>query len=272
VLRCLQDARPVVRRRLVHILGSYPQSSDVISRALLSALADPSPEVRNEALWAVSALQINSADVVKQLTILLNDSTADSTGHHVNALAADGLGKLGQRATKAVLALLSASRSMQLELRCCALGALAQIDKTNRAVLDALIDGVKDRQHSNVRLISAWGLTLLGPKALPAVSSLVELLRDKGHPSDDDLTMARSHAAAALASIGSVGKDAIKSLIDTACSKSDDIMVRVSAIDALGRLITSSPEISALLNQLANDRQDDHRVRAEATEALTRLQ
>ncbi len=139
-----------------------------------------------------------------------------------------------------------------------AIDALVQY---GRKSVPPLVELLKSKTSSVVRLGAVRALGQIGPAAQPAIPQLIRLLGDHRWSS-------RDAAADALAHIGGNDSRVTSALVSTLKSDPDE-RVRARAARALGRLhSTSSGVVTALARALSDS---DAQVQAEAAEALGRL-
>lgn len=115
---------------------------------------------------------------------------------------------------------------------------------------------------STVRIQGAYGLSLHGPEARPALPALVDAL----HSSD---TLLRMQAALALGAIGPGARDAVPPL--TAALDDPEWSVRRQAAMALGRIGPEAESAAPVLRRLQHD-DPNGLVRKAVDQALPRLQ
>jgi HEAT repeat protein/beta-lactamase regulating signal transducer with metallopeptidase domain len=183
--------------------------------ALKGALDDNDPEVRANAMWALS---MSGGKISEDALITaLRDPNA-----HVRSQAAWGLGLHGDK--KAVEPLISALKDTQPHVRSQAAWALG-LKGDNRAV-EPLITALKDEQ-AHVRSQAAWALGLKGDSR--AVEPLMAALKD-------EQAQVKSMAAWALGLKGDArAVDSLKALL-----KDPSDYVRRQATWALGMLLMKS--------------------------------
>jgi HEAT repeat protein len=123
----------------------------------------------------------------------------------VKAAALEHLRELGPKAAAAVPALAAIARAAASPQRYDAVKALSRIDPQHEAILPALIDLLKDPRAHHLDLDQEGEIILtigwMGPKALPAVPALVQVLEDKDEATRDGGGPA-DRAARALGRIG----------------------------------------------------------------------
>jgi HEAT repeat protein/beta-lactamase regulating signal transducer with metallopeptidase domain len=191
--------------------NARPVRQDVVE-ALVGALKDESPEVRQQAMHALT--QVRSPAIVEPMIAALSDSNAE-----VRQSAAAALGQVGDpRAAPALSRLLS---DADADVRQQAVFALGQLGakESGPALIKALGDS-----DAEVRQRAAFALGQLGDRS--AVPGLVSALGDK-------VPDVRQQAAFAL---GQIGDEAAVDVL-TKALKDPNAEVRQQAAFALGQVI-----------------------------------
>lgn len=124
---------------------------------------------------------------------------------------------------------------------------------------DALTIALGQDHAGKVREASAAALARLGPDAAPAVAALARAL-------GDDYPGTRAAAADALRRLGKDAADALPELQRTARDRKADVLTRIQAVHALGR-IGSGEGVPALVEALS-DKSGPVTLREAAAEAL----
>jgi HEAT repeat protein len=179
------------------------------------------------------------------------------------------LQSLGAEATAAIPHLLKILKDEDWRVRNDAILALRAIGSTDKTVVKALMDTVKNKGPAQVRATAALALGYKGPHAKDATSLLREVLRMPGEQDPELADSLRCSAVKGLHSIGAAAKDAIPDLIGILKNMSMSPVVRAEAAKTLGDL-GAAAKIAIPILQKA--RQDPDRGVADAvTEALAKL-
>ncbi|HJQ70762.1 MAG TPA: M56 family metallopeptidase [Blastocatellia bacterium] len=220
--------------------SEQPPSGGV--KALLDALKDRDPQVREQALYALSHL--GGSDAVEALKQAMS-----SNNPNVRKQAAWGLGMHGDQ--DGVDLLIAALRDQHAEVRTTAAWSLGM--KGDSRAVEPLIEALKD-EETRVRAQAAWALGMKGDSR--AVAGLVEALKDSG-------AQVRSQAAWALGMKGN--GESVDALI--AALKDPSAQVRTQAAWALG--MKGAQRAIEPLNEARND--ENPQVRQTASWALGML-
>lgn len=277
---CARVADTVLASGLLPFHPATPAAADAPGATLIAALADPDPERRQQAAWALGRRGTADADAVAALRRALDDRQ-----ERVRAEAAAALQRV--RALEARPDLLRALADPRQSVRWRAARALSTFGGPATAEIPTLA-GLLSAADAHVAQFAAWAIGESGDAARPALPALVAALhaRDLGvravsaqtlgrvGPGDPAVLAALSatiedrswperwHAVRAL---GHAGDAAVPYLI--AALRSDDEAVRLEAALALGRLRPRSAD--PLLAAAEHD--PDPEVRAAATKARRRI-
>lgn len=221
---------------------------------------------RNQDLLAAQALL--QIDPSNKLAFSVLHEIVEADDEFNGYEAAEALGDLGPRAKDAVPALTALLRSPHDSNRAAAVYALAQIDPTNHAPMQVLIQDLKNEP-------APWAAydacRRLGPSAAEAVPALIELLRNGeleviealagiGRPAVPALVAelkhrkmsVRANAAECLGKIGANAEAAVPSLI--VLLNDARLPVRVAAAQALGHIGAGHEHaVPALVRLLEDD-------------------
>jgi len=180
---------------------------------------------------------------------------------NVRAQAAHSLSDYAVDAQAALPALLKSIKDPDPAVRIFVAGAIARIDTSAKSSVPALVTAFQEEKDQNVRGGIIQSLSLLGPKAKPALPTLFAALKD---PQDS----VRWTAAGA---IGNVGPDAAPSAIEPLVAALGDQSenVRSGAVEALGKIGPAAK--SAIPNLLKSVKDSDEGVRQFAAIALGRI-
>jgi len=209
--------------------------------ALVRALQDSVPSVREDAAYALG--QLEAAAAVQPLTARLEREPAAN----VREMIAWALAQIGNRSASGALGLLAQRDSSEV-VRGMAVWALGQLE--DPASVAALVTALRDAS-AEVRGRAAWALGTIEPPRAPA--PLVAALRDPSH----DVRLRAAWALGQIADSSTVGELATTLRDSTA-------EVRRAALWALGQIGGDAAQ-GALLQAL-EDR--DPEVRARAARAL----
>ncbi len=161
LLTAVADPSPIVRQRVVNALGHV--GSKAMIPALRNLLSDPEPEVRNSAVVSIGTV---GGDPIWLLP-LLQDPVAE-----VKAITAKVLGKIGIGNSMVINELLKLLKDRDVLVGSSAAIALSKMNSTQ--VLPALLEVIK--QDLPERCNGAIALGYLGDEA--AVAALMGLLQD----------------------------------------------------------------------------------------------
>jgi HEAT repeat protein len=239
--RYLRDARSPwkwTRARALRILGELKIPTSV--PALLHALEDRDPDVRNVAARSLGRMRLQPAE---EALVGLLGKRDQSVSSRIAAICIE----MGPRTVPLLIRTLRDGNPRARFWTARILGEIRD-PRATRSLGDALLD-----READVRSSATWAL---GSIADGATSSLVEpLLRDP-------VWYVRAHAASALGRIGDAA--VVESL--AAVLKDRSWWVRKNALDALVRL--GAPSKPALTRMLGSD---DRFARDCAVEALTTM-
>jgi HEAT repeat protein len=195
------------------------QLADVVP-VLVKSLANPAPEIRNEAIFGLGTC---GGKAVPALTKLVE---AHEKNPQLAWQAAAALALMGREAAPAAPELIDALSSRQESVAsqaAAAVGAIGPQAKSAVPKLQALLSSASPvvKEHAAIALGN------MGAAAAPAVSDLVKLLKDE----NEDV---RRIAAGALGRIGQAAETAIPALI--AALDDERGPVALHAAEALGRI------------------------------------
>lgn len=217
----LKDPYQATRIEAARVLAALgPEAKNAVS-PLLEALADPQRAVRVAVVRALAAVGPEKSAALRALVGSLEED-ADS---EVRRAAAEGIGDLGERAKKAIPALLAALEGDEAEVRAASARALGAIGADTRAVTDALL-ALLEASETPVRAAAAEALGRLGlESAVPALGRAAW----QGPPQ-----LARA-AVTALGRLGPPAAAELPALVHHVLA-SPELATRAAAADALGRL------------------------------------
>ena len=164
-----QDFSPVHQATAVRAVGERGSANSTEATTLVTALKDPSDEVREAAAWSLG--QLSSIDATAPLTAALDDQD-----HVVRGLAALALRQRATRAAPARDALLARLGDSEVGVRMMAAQAIGRL--RDSSTIDALVAACKvpDQQVHVLRSL-ADALGAVGPAASAAVPTLRDLTK-----------------------------------------------------------------------------------------------
>jgi HEAT repeat protein len=267
----LQDKDPNVRAASARAIGNMGRVAEPLGvvPALVSALKDPSDEVRYSAAFALGAIgageatPISSAELRAQtvnaavpalVEVLDNDQK-----ENVRQEAAQALGYFEADASAAAPDLAKALNDPDSQIRRTATDALIKMGSSAKAVVPALIGRLSSPQDDG-RSNAAEVLGAMGRDAKSAAPSLVPLLKDKD-------PQVRIEAAAALGKIGEDQALALPVLMEFL--DSEDVSARARAAGALGEFgLSGRASLSHLTKALIDENDDVRWIAAIAIEKI----
>jgi HEAT repeat protein len=262
----LRDPRAQVRVQAGLALSEFGPAAREAEEALAGALKDKDPEVRYSAVLALGAIPAEGKNALEGLAAALADEN-----WFVRWSATQALGRIGPRAKVAVPALIRALRPADAvkdfrPVRCgAAMVALARIDPGAKElegaialVLEKLL-GYEGDGSDGARAVGAEMLGECGPAAQSAVPALVKRLKDE----EGDVRVASALALLRIAP-DREGGPALATLVRELGNP--DVLVRVLAAEALGRLGPRAAEAAPALRRATQDPEPE--VRQAATAAL----
>jgi HEAT repeat protein len=257
LIQALDDSSPLVRREVVRSLAMVgPPASETLktlrkaardsdagvrvqangalwratsdrtaAAALRSALKDPAPTVRADAVEALGSGELASPDELPTLTPMLEDpesSVSGSAAAAINWICTRSRGK----ATGAVPALTKAIRHPDPIVRSRSISALAGIGPDARSALPEVIRALQDPDKST-RKSAAWAIGEIGGDDRSVIDAAVVALLDRE-------TYVRMEAAFTLGRAGPGARRAIEAL--RKATRDPSVDVRVPAQLALWRV------------------------------------
>jgi HEAT repeat protein len=234
LLKALRDKEPGVRANALAALEEFRLDAEALPALKQAALADDA-FIRGKAIELRWRLDHDTRTAVAALTEMLKGKTA-------RVMAAGVLGRMGEEAKDAALALTGALGDPQPPVRVKVAASLAQIGPAAKAALPALTVAVAD-SDPQVRLALAASIQRLGGKAEDALPVLLQAIReDKG-----DL---RFHAQELLLRFGPAARAAVPVLQKLLTNQ--DPKVRLFTAATLSRVDPLHPEaaVDALLDLL----------------------
>jgi aminopeptidase N len=167
VLAAGSDSEPWVREVAVRELGNFKDDASLPSRLSNIASADPAYSVRTAALGALAKIQApNAFDV---LAAAVNSDSPDDT---IREASLGALGRLGDARAVPILMEWSAL-GKPMGSRQAAIGAIAELDKTNKDITRVLISYLSE-PYFDVRLSAIFALAARGDQ--DAIAPLEDLL------------------------------------------------------------------------------------------------
>jgi HEAT repeat protein len=241
---------PLTRLQAVEKINRYLcQDRGVAARmyvaALLRALTDEDPRVRERAAVAMMCMKLEADRVVPALVRALDDTEPE-----VRYSAIHSLGRLGADGKRAVPVLLRLLHGDDLDMRHYAARSLGMIGAVDPSVVPALAEALKD-EHA--RRMAAYGLSIIGPEAKDTIPALIVAL-DAPTPSQSSesrLTI-RDSVIFALGSFGEDGAPAVPALVRILENANESRELRLQAVIALGRIGPSAKGTVPLIHRLSH--------------------
>ncbi len=254
LVRALENQNPEVRECAAEALRQLKSGAAPAVPALIRALDDEQKSVQMRSALVLGAIGPDAGAAVPRLIGLLKEGD----GSLVWA-AAIALGNIGPAAKEAAPALVKLLNDSDLHVRLSAAKALTQVGEKERGIqaLEKLLKAKDD----DVRISAAHALFKLGRRREEAVSIIAEgLSPDKGFN-------ARFSAAVFLADLGPDAKAAIPAL--TRALGDGEQIVRGHAARALGEI---GPAAAGAVSELEKLLEDESRwVREMTAEALKKI-
>jgi HEAT repeat protein len=266
LIKAVKDPTPKVREEAIFALANIGQSAKEAVPALLQALKDENKLVRIQAVGCLGCIGPHAEVAVPALTAILRDVKAD---HDTRLLAARSLGYIGPKAKAAVPELIRAFQSKDGLFRCEAGDALGFIGLVDESIVPALLGCLKDdKEEPDVRSCAAISLGRIGPKAKGAIPRLIEVLRSVDSQATSAASVIRYGALEALGKMGSAAQVAVPSILQVLqndrLSKDD----RKRAATALGNI---GPAAKLAIDALTEAASLESDIGQEARVALARI-
>jgi HEAT repeat protein len=254
LLQLLQ--KTTVRRRVINILGTMGESSEIIVPQLIPMLKDADPEIRAETARTIGSMKESAKDAIPYLIPMLQDPN-----RQVRLLVIYTLREMGELAKDAIPQLKALANNADDDIRTGAAFALTTIDReTRKAVLADYLAKMQDIDPS-VRQSATYQMnSSMGRFAKDAVPQIVLLLKDQ-RPN------VRASAISVLTSLGESRKDFIPQFV--LMLKDSDHTVRIQAVYALGGTTKFSQEVVYQIIPLLKD--PNREVRIAASRSLASL-
>jgi len=254
LVRALENQNPKVRERAAEALGKLKGGAAPAVPALIRALGDEQQSVQMRSALALGAIGPDAGAAVPRLIGLLKEG--DPVVNWAAATALGGLGPAAKEAAPALTELLSDSAPY---VRLSAAKALTQVGEKERGIqaLEKLLKAKSD----NARISAAHALFKLGRRREEAVGIIAEgLSPGKGFNT-------RQSAAVFLADLGPGARAAAPALIKALGDK--EAMIRGHAARALGEI---GPPAAGAIPELEKLLGDESRwVRDMAAKALKKI-
>jgi aminopeptidase N len=162
------EKEPWVRDVAARVLGNFRGNESIASRLAEAAANDPAYRVRAAAIESLAAIKAPNA-----YDILLASVNADSPDDVLRRAGLSAFGLLGDDRSVPVLLDWSAA-GKPLRCRQAAIGAMAGIDKRNKAITEALVSYLQDSRF-DVRLEAIFALGARGDQ--DAIAPLQQMLK-----------------------------------------------------------------------------------------------
>ena len=255
------DQEGKVRESAAATLGKLDRNAFPAVKALTGALKDSHPGVRAAASWSLGQLSSVDSEIAKGALPALTDCLADSDVA-VRTNATYALGRVGQLAATATTALGEVAAGDRISaVRKEACKTLGAIGPKAAPAVPSLVKALHDPQV-DVRQQAAIALGKIGPDAGPALPELIKAARE----TDKSV---RCHAIHAIGSLGKSGIGAIPELVKI--MKDDDVIeVKLAAIDELASFGPDAAEAVEPLKLAAKDGRIA--IREAANDALKKIQ
>ncbi len=172
-LQQLKSASGTNRAELVRATGAFGTDAGLAVKAVAEALADPDPEVRAAAAWALSQIGATGSQAIPALENALRDESA-----RVRSLSAVALRSMGPKAVDAIPALIQALSDPAAHVRAPAADAIGAVGPAARAAVRPLSERLlaAGEQVYVLRSIAA-ALGNIGPDAAAALPALQRALK-----------------------------------------------------------------------------------------------
>jgi HEAT repeat protein len=243
ILKSLQtDEFDDVRNAAAFALGRIGQQSDEINAALVAAAKSGKPFLRLVSLWAIARINPQHLRAVQYAADVIVDALK-SDDKHLRQAAAQALSEFGDHPLIVGPALIAALENADPQVVANAINALAQFGDKLLPRLEARLQD-KGLRHYALRVLGR-----MGPKAAPAVPSLIAALGADAE-TDDDKTFQRE-VAYTLAAIGPAAKEAIPALIEMLASDNHEIVQ--AACFVLGKIGPDAKDAVPTITELLDE-------------------
>jgi HEAT repeat protein len=247
------DRVPKVRAAAATALGRLGSDAKSAVPALIALLKDKDDTPRAAAAEALGRIGVEAQDAVPALLEVLKDRQADPQPRIRAAFALGrlGVGDAGQVVT--ALAETLAEPQAPADLRKTTADSLSLLCKGGRLGKEAapavspLVQALRDKENVELRRSAAAALDQIGAEAKVALPDVKSALQD-----DDKFV--RCQVLHLIGRFGAEGADALPDILR--CSREDTVLeVRLAAIETLGALGLKTPEVEAELQTAANSSQ-----------------
>jgi HEAT repeat protein len=278
VVAAFRDEDVEVRQETARVLGTMDKNDKGVVPALVKALRDPAPAVRDQAGLSLQALRPDTEAVLNELTPLLDDKNLDARLAGIRLLA-----EFGPSAVPRLTALL---KDPEVAVWREASSTLEKLPAPVKVLFPALVPLLTD-ENVTARQNAVNILWRCGPQAVPhllkalqdkaptvrlaAVRSLDKVTADTKEifPAlvqalEDEHPAVRGSAAATLGRFGTPALPHLRLAL-----KDKDFAVRQYAVLALGQVQSAPKEVLPLLEQARKD--ENAKVRQSAAFALKGL-
>jgi len=266
----LRDVSARVRLQAACFLWKRNQQPQEILPIVTAAVADTSAEVRCHGLELLQAMGTYAVEAVPLLIKLLKDPDKN-----VRRASAETLEKIGNHAQAALLALIECLDDDDPFMSLAVSSAIRKLEVRDSEMLKevlAALSRVSSKHQSTIFCL----LHNLGPAADWAVPSLIEALKELIHspryvtiggPGETGFSLnVVSLFIDTIGAIGSYSRGASPLLIDLLGTS--DRHVRLSAAEALWKIVRNQEAVRVLLADLAGDNEDNAQ---HAAHAIARL-
>ncbi len=194
---------------------------------------------RKTAVEALGELKTPTPEVIKQLSVMLNDKKEEVRGK-----AADSLRSLGEKSVNALLNALSRAKTTK-----------------SKILIISALGGIRNEAKDSIPYLSE----LLANSGTPIRVEIVRTFGNIGIFSDeirlalitalkDPKSIVRREAALSMGKFGKIASDVVPSLLDALNDKKPDVRWRSS--EALGKIKLNTPEVLTSLKALIHDECD----------------
>lgn len=262
ILNRLGDERRQVRKGAVLALGEIEASDPAVVDALIEVIKNDEEGLSRLACWVLGHLGGVSPTVAQELLDRVDGTIPQVT----NMPAGACLRKLSASNPAVANVLIEHLDDEDWMVRQHATVALGQVGSTDKKVVEALVDRLDDEQMY-VRDRAAEALGKIGSAKPAVLEGLVELLGDN---ESDPVTSPSRTATKALGRISCPEPMVVEALLQQLEDQEEDRWTRRIAVEALGNVGGSNPEVRDNVREALLPRLEDHDdgVREAATEAL----
>ncbi len=248
VIKNLDSDIRSIKFNSINVLGELGQKSvDAISK-IMSCLEDDDWSICREATRSLGKIGDSAKEAVPQISKLLEDQEES-----IRREAAIALGKIRRSTPESISSLIKAVDDDSEIVRTEVAKALGEIGPDAYEALPHLMNCLKDVSWT-VRNASAQAINLIGKESTKAIPGLIDAI-------DDEDWRVRSKVVNALVK---AGEPAVPRLLEILKLKNE--IARKEALDCLGEMKITDPNIIEIISQLLNT--SSKSVRGKAADAL----